>query len=126
MILALTCTLCLAGAAQPAAGVGSEDGATTLSLASAPAPSDLRLSGAGAALDLAQPGLQEDGGEGDQGHGGHGAWMGTTMIVVMVVMMVGVGAVMMARGSFRMAPSSGAAAVALPVLAPAGFSTPGG
>lgn len=126
MILALTCTLCLAGTAPPADPAGAHDGATILSLASDPAPSDLRLSDPGAALDLAQHGSQEDGGEGHQGHGGNGAWMGTTMIVVMVVMMVGVGAVMMARGSFRMAPSSGAAAVALPVLAPAGFSTPGG
>lgn len=123
MFLTLTCTLCLAGTATLAVPTGAHDGAATLSLASA--PSDLRLSGPGAAL--AQQGLQDGSGEGDMGHGGNGAWMGTTMIVVMVaIMAVGVGAVMMMRASSRMAPSSSAAAAALPVLAPAGFSTPGG
>lgn len=126
MTLALTCTLCLAGAAPLAAPVGA-DGATTLSLASAPLSSDLRLSGPGAALDLAQGGSREDGGEGDsRRHGGDGFWMGTTMIVVMVAMMVGVGVVMMARGGFHSAPPSGAAAAALPVRGPSGFSAPGG
>ncbi len=125
MILALTCTLCLAGTGPLALPAEAHDAAATLSLASI--PSDLQLSGPGTALGLAQQGLQEGRGEGDMGHGGNGAWMGTTMIVIMVaVMAVGVGAVMMMRASSRMAPSSGAAAAALPVLAPRGFSTPGG
>lgn len=122
MILALTCTLCLAGTTPLAVPAEAHDGAAALALASV--PSDLRLSGPGAALGLAQDGLQQGGGEGDMGHGG--AWMGTTMIVVMVAMMVGVGAFMMMRASSRMAPSSGAAAAALPVLARGGHSTPGG
>ncbi len=136
MTLTLTCILCLAGAAPsvaPALG-DARDGAMTLSLTSAPTsasatPPDLRLDDPGPASALAQHerGSQEDGGEGDsRGHGGHGAWMGTAMIVVMVVMMVGLGAVMMARGGFRAAPPSGPAAAALPAFAPAGFSAPGG
>ncbi len=132
MTLALTCTLCLAGAA-PLAGPAGDDaggGAATLSLASTPAtPPNLRLSGPGAALATAQRehGSDEDDGEGDsRRHGGDGFWMGTTMIVVMVAMMVGVGVVMMARGGFHSAPPSAAAAAALPVRPPSGFSAPGG
>jgi len=129
MTLTLTCILCLAGAA-PSAG----DGTMTLSLTSAPTsvpatPPDLRPDDPGPASALAQHehGSEQEGGQSDpQGHGGHGAWMGTAMIVVMVVMMVGLGAVMMARGGFRAAPPSGPAAAALPAFAPAGFSAPGG
>ena len=127
MTLALTCMLCLAGAAAPAAPAAGDagNGAMTLVLASAPvAHPDLRLSDLGPASAL---GAQEEGGEsGTQGHGEHGAWMGTTMIVVMVAVMVGLGAVMMARGGFMAARSSGPAAAAVPASVPAGFPVPGG
>lgn len=135
MTLALTCILCLAGAAPSAAPAlgDARDGAMTLSLTSSPTLAaanlpDLRLSDPGPAPALAQHehGPQEEGGEGgSQGHGGHGAWMGTAMIVLMVAMMVGLGAVMMARGGFKAAPPSGPAAAALPAFAPAGSLAPG-
>ena len=132
MTLTLTCMLCLAGAVPSAAPAPGDAGwgAMTLSLASAPAtPPDLRLADAGPASTLAQHehGSQGEHGEDDSpGHGGHSSWMGTAMIGLMVVMMVGLGAVMMSRGGFRAAPPSGPAAAALPAFAPAAFSAPGG
>jgi hypothetical protein len=129
MPLALACTLCLASTVQLAAptAMASSAGALTLALSPAPDSPDLRLADAGAALALAQgeQGAPMGGDQdGSRDHGG--AWMGTTMIVVMVVMMVGLGAVMMAHASYRMAGPSSAAASAVPVLSPSSFSTPGG
>lgn len=132
MDLVLTCVLCLAGTV-PSADPGPWHVGPGVETPAPASGADLRLpdpsgiAGGDSRLPLAQHdhGSQDEGEDGSHEKGGHGAWMSTTMIVLMVSMMATVGIVMMSRGGVRAAPS-GPAALALPAIAPAGFSTPGG
>lgn len=132
MTLALTCALCLAGGGADLATITSFDGAALAS------GLDLGASGLArpAALDTslgdpstgwAQHGGHDRDADGSSDHHG-GAWMGTTMIVVMVAMMATVGVVMMSRSARASAPAApaGPAARAIPVSAAGGTFASGG
>lgn len=132
MTFALTCALCLVGAAPssvPGPMEARSPSAFGLELAS-PVPSappavafDLKAS------DVPSDWYQHDHGGTEPQKGSDHGWMTASMVVVMVGMMVVVGVVMMSRGWHATAAMAGAGSPAdraLPLGAPRQFSPSGG